>query len=162
MKEAAFTRSTSDEVSKIDASILCWKVNDPFSSGWPDNVYVGDKRTVFVEYKLLKRSKMPLAIKPALSAEQVSRLRKIFALQPDNVKVVVGVWNEETRRCIGLAMFHRPDQWENKTNTDQLQCFETRALFASWLVSHCQRPKGDGEVWTHYTLEAPPSIARSP
>lgn len=51
MNEHGFIRQVHKHLSP---QIIKWKVNDRYTGGVPDAVYIGPKKIIFVEYKYLK------------------------------------------------------------------------------------------------------------
>lgn len=127
----------------IDTQLIVRKVSDPFNSGWPDCEYIPPekKNTKYVEYKLIKRAKPPASIKPDLSEQQRVRLRQLYANQPGNVLVVVGVMLGAGNYAI--CVFKSPLEWENNSPTTY---FASQLEYAIWLVDYSnERVKGNGE-----------------
>lgn len=134
MNESTFTRNVNNKVVTEDRHMLARKIHDSMNSGWPDCEYIPvNKPTHFVEYKLLKRARVPASIKPDLSAQQIIRLKALHANQPGRVMVVVGVMLGANN--YRLYTFISPDQWENACSVGALICHESQNDYARWLVS---------------------------
>lgn len=107
------------------------------NAGWPDVEYISTERTVFVEYKYIKRKNAPKTIEPNLSEQQKRRCAAIHQRQPTNIKVVLTV--ELGRANYVIYVLDAPSQWEHRTPTDCVTTFTSRDAYARWLISFCNQ-----------------------
>lgn len=120
MNESTFTRAVNKRLTGADASVVAWKISDRFNAGRPDCEYIKHS-TLYAEYKLEKVTKLPTRHTPALSELQKRELRRLYAVQPQNVRVFVAFI---AGRVSTIAEYTTPAEWENSTPLDRLQLHE--------------------------------------
>lgn len=96
--------------SKLDPKLIRWKIHDTFAGGVPDAFYMGERSTLWVEYKYVKTlPKRPdtklstcLTVSQQLWLDDLHRCKQPCALIIGNgqraVILVNGQWNSDVSK----------------------------------------------------------------